>query len=250
MSLVDTVSSVNRMGRILLRSGAETYRTEAMIQRVCDRFGLEAQCFVSVTCIITSIKTKDNNIISAVEKIQSISNNLNRIDRIHDLVLNIQDYDLCEFDKKIREIEAEQVYSEIVTVICHFFAAGSFCLLFKGNAYDFIVAGVGGIMVYFVSKLSARLRLNNFFLNTFCGFLATIFAAIMTRMGVIQTPSHASIGTIMLLVPGLVLTNAIRDLVSGDLISGLSRAAEAALVGSALGIGTFFSLFLMANWGY
>lgn len=68
----------------------------------------------------------------------------------------------------------------------------------------------------------------------------------MTRMGVIQTPSHASIGTIMLLVPGLVLTNAIRDLVSGDLISGLSRAAEA-LVGSALGIGTFFSLFLMAN---
>lgn len=33
MSLVDTVSSVKwRMGRILLRSGAETYRTEAMIQ--------------------------------------------------------------------------------------------------------------------------------------------------------------------------------------------------------------------------
>ena len=53
----------------------------------------------------------------------------------------------------------------------------------------------------------------------------------------------------MLLVPGIALTNAIRDLVAGDLLSGVSRAVEAFLVGAALGIGTGFALFILVRFG-
>ena len=49
----------------------------------------------------------------------------------------------------------------------------------------------------------------------------------------------------MLLVPGLALTNAIRDLVAGDLLSGISRACEALLIGTALATGAGFALFLL-----
>lgn len=53
----------------------------------------------------------------------------------------------------------------------------------------------------------------------------------------------------MLLVPGIALTNAIRDLVAGDLLSGISRAVEAFLVGAALAIGTGFALFILVRFG-
>ncbi len=248
MKTVDVISIANKLGRILLRSGAETSRAESMIMLVCKRFGLDAQCFVSMTGIITSVTTKDGNIISSVEKVKSISNNLNRIDRIHELVLNIEYYDFEEFSSILDEIEFEQVYSEPFIILSYFCGAGCFSLLFKGGIIDFIIAGIGGLLVYFVTKMSNKLKLNNFFINTFCGFLSTTFATIMYNIGIIKTPSYASIGTIMLLVPGLALTNAIRDLVNGDLISGVSRAVESFLIGTALGIGTGFSLFLL-NFG-
>jgi uncharacterized membrane protein YjjP (DUF1212 family) len=49
----------------------------------------------------------------------------------------------------------------------------------------------------------------------------------------------------MLLVPGIALTNAIRDMVAGDLLSGISRAIEAFLIGVALACGTGFALYLI-----
>ena len=42
----------------------------------------------------------------------------------------------------------------------------------------------------------------------------------------------------MLLVPGLAITNAIRDTISGDLLAGLTRAVEAFLVAISIAIGT------------
>ena len=45
------------------------------------------------------------------------------------------------------------------------------------------------------------------------------------------------IGAIMPLLPGLAMTNAIRDTMRGDLVSGVARGAEALLVAVALGTG-------------
>ena len=50
----------------------------------------------------------------------------------------------------------------------------------------------------------------------------------------------------MLLVPGLALTNSIRDLLEGQLVSGLTRAAEAFFVGlsAAIGTGSILHIYL------
>ena len=55
------------------------------------------------------------------------------------------------------------------------------------------------------------------------------------------------IGSLMLLVPGLAITNAIRDSLSGDLISGMTRGVEAVLIAIAvaLGPGLVMSLWMM-----
>ena len=50
------------------------------------------------------------------------------------------------------------------------------------------------------------------------------------------------IGCVMPLVPGVPLTNAARDLMSGDLISGTSRAVEATLTAIAIGCAIVFVL--------
>ncbi len=54
----------------------------------------------------------------------------------------------------------------------------------------------------------------------------------------------ATIGALMPLVPGMALTNAMREIMAGDLISGLNRTAEAILVATAIALGTVLPLVI------
>lgn len=239
------LSLANLTGKTLLQSGAETYRVESCIQQICKHFGLLAQTFVSITCIITSAKNKEGNSLCSVERVTSISNNLHRIDQIHDILLHLEEYDTSRLEKTIYKIRNTQVHKTSTLVTAYFFAAFFFCLLFKGGFQDAIMSGIGGILIFYLSLFTKKLRVNPFFFNTLGGFSCTLTAYLWYKLHILNSVSYASIGTIMLLVPGLALTNAIRDLVAGDLLSGISRACEALLIGTALATGAGFALFLL-----
>ena len=63
------------------------------------------------------------------------------------------------------------------------------------------------------------------------GFLAVL----MVKLGWAHSINDIIIGAVMPLVPGIPLTNAARDLVSGNLISGPTRGIEAILTAVSIG---------------
>ena len=67
----------NLVGKIALQSGAETYRVEDIINRICRHYGLNAQCFVSITCIITSVRNYKGELFCSVERVPNRTTNLN-----------------------------------------------------------------------------------------------------------------------------------------------------------------------------
>ena len=231
--VMKVLSTANTIGKILLTSGAETYRVEKAISIICKRFDLKAETFVTMTCVLTSAKKRDGETITEVNRIYTVSNNLDKINKIHKILLNIHKYELEDLENEIKKIQIQTVYRKNTLLVSYFFSAAFFAILFGGKFKDFLV----------MNKFSNKLKLNNFFINTLGGFLITILSILATKVGIVSTPSYSAIGTLMLLVPGLALTNAIRDLINGDLIAGTSRTVEAALVGSALAIGAGFALF-------
>lgn len=56
--VMKVLSTANTIGKILLTSGAETYRVEKAISTICRRFDLKAETFVTMTCVLTSAKKK------------------------------------------------------------------------------------------------------------------------------------------------------------------------------------------------
>jgi len=50
--------------------------------------------------------------------------------------------------------------------------------------------------------------------------------------------SHAIIGTLMILTPGIAFTMGIRDFVQGDYLSGTIRMIDALLIAASIAIGT------------
>ena len=77
--------------------------------------------------------------------------------------------------------------------------------------------------------------------------MTAALAIAMNETGLAVNRDALIIGSLMLLVPGLAITNAVRDSLAGDLISGMSRAMEAMMIAIAvaLGPGLVMSLWMM-----
>lgn len=236
------ISTANFLGKVLLMSGAETYRVEQSISKVCKRFGLKSESFVTTTCVLTSARKKNGEIITELNRVYNLSNNLNKIDKIHNIVLNIENYTLESLESEIKKIQSESIYRSYIILISYFFAAAFFALLFKGGLIDAFAAGLGGCFIFYMMRFANKIKVNNFFINTLGGFTITMFTSFAKKINIVSNASYSTIAILMLLVPGLALTNAIRDLINGDFIAGNSRMVEAFLIGGALAIGTGFAL--------
>ena len=77
------------------------------------------------------------------------------------------------------------------------------------------------------------------------GALSSVIALASVRIFSMGSQTAIITGAIMPLLPGLAITNAIRDTVNGDLVSGVARTAEALLkaIAIAAGVGVVIALW-------
>ena len=226
-------------GRILLESGAEAYRVEETMVKMCESFGVEdAQSFVTTTGVMMSITHGSQN-YAKISRITKRGTDLHKIDLINDLSRNIRSRSLSIDDVhvELHKIDQEPRYSYHITLICSALSAFGFAGFFKGTLMDAMCALIIGMLVKFVSLGMSKNQVNVFFDNAISAGVAALLALTAQYFGLLTSLDIVIISSIMLLVPGLAITNAIRDTVAGDYLAGVSRAAEAFLIAIAIAVG-------------
>ena len=88
-----------------------------------------------------------------------------------------------------------------------------------------------------MTHIMEKAGMNQVFVNVSATFLLCLLSSGMTRIGAGESADKMMIGTIMLLIPGIGLTNSVRDLISGDIMSGLLRFFNSLLVAAAIAAG-------------
>ncbi|KOC31220.1 threonine/serine exporter family protein, partial [Clostridium botulinum] len=106
-----------------------------------------------------------------------------------------------------------------------------------------------GAIIKFICILLNSIKINEFFINSLGGAIASLLAIISINLNIGQNKDKIIIGSIMLLVPGLVITNAIRDTLAGDLVSGISRTVEAFFIAVAIATGSGIIIKLWFYFG-
>ena len=241
MHIDDIIHVATEAGKIILENGGETYRVEQTITMICNSYGIaHTESFVTPTGIMVSITNNQNKTISLVRRINTRTVNLRKVSMINSLSRRIVSSPLSttEMIKELNYINNMPPYSHKTTT---FFAAGSsgfFTLLFGGNYKDFFVAFIIGALINYISGLLDELEVNSFLKNMLGGSLAATIALIAASLGLVGNMDTIIIGSIMILVPGISITNAIRDTIAGDLVSGVSRSVEALFVAIAIASGT------------
>lgn len=232
-------------GRIILENGGETYRVEDTILRILAAYNLEeADSYVTPTGIMVSVTDSYGNTVSIVKRIRKRTVDLEKISRVNDLSRNIKYKDMTtdNINKELQEIDNLKRYDIITTIVFSALAAAFFTLLFGGNQKDFFSSLIIGAIIKYVATFLSNYSINDFFINILGGIISAFVAIVCTSLNLADNLDKVIIGSIMLLVPGLSITNAIRDTIAGDLVAGITRAIEAILVAAAIAVGTGITL--------
>ena len=227
-------------GKIMLESGAEAYRVEETMNKISEALGVEVpDCYATPTVIIASASHRSET-KSLVVRISKRSVDLQKVHKVNDLARNIKknNYSIKEIKKKLEEIEKEVRYSNKVTILFSAVGAFAFVFLFGGSLRDAISALIIGFVVKIFDILFQKINLNSFFTTIFSSSILAFIAILTKKYGLSEDIDKVIIGSIMLLVPGLAITNAIRDTIAGDLVSGVARGLEAFLTAIAVAVGT------------
>ena len=110
---------------------------------------------------------------------------------------------------------------------------------------DGLAASLSGIVLFAMISGSAALKLNGIIQSMVCSAVTAISVLLLVRSGIGAHPDKITIGNIMLVIPGIQLTNSLRDMISGDMISGLLNMSEALLKAIAVAMG--FAIVLLVG---
>ena len=227
-------------GKIMLESGGETYRAEVIIWRICKIYGIEeAESFVTTTGVLVSI-CSNGKTYSLIRRVSTRTIDLDKVDKVNDLSRNIisRGLTVSQLKEQLQIINEGDRYNNKTAILISAFGAFCFVFLFGGKMPEAIAAFFIGLVIKSLSIKFSTLEINQFFINSICAGIVSIMAILFLKIGIISDMDKTIIGSIMLLVPGLAITNAIRDTISGDLLAGSTRAVEAFLVAISIAIGT------------
>lgn len=225
-------------GRIMMESGAETYRVEDTMLRMahCQNL-MNAQTYATPTGIIFSLgptqPTRISSISNRVTDLHRISlvNNISRQLTSHIITLE-QAYD------ELVKVQKTNYFLPIsVQVLAAALASGCFLLLFGGEWLDVPAAFVAGGVGLYVVTITHNVTKVKFFSEFLAALTVGVIGYLAIYLHVGGNLDRIILGGVMPLVPGLLITNAVRDLMVGHFMAGMSKGAEAFLTAFAIGSG-------------
>jgi len=229
------------IGYRLAMSGAETFRVEDSINRILSTYGIESEVFAIPNCMTVSIKTNNGQFLTRMRRVGHHGNDLDCVEQFSNLSRRI-----CSEKPPIETAllwlestkNACRCYPPVLDLLGHFLGAFGFALFFGGTVTEGICSGVCGVIIGLVNRFLGRLRVNPFFTTIASAFLMALAAYSCGAIGIASNTDSVVIGALMLLVPGLLFTNAMRDIIFGDTNSGTNRIVQVLLVAAAIALGT------------
>ena len=225
-------------GQLMMESGAETYRVEDTMLRMARSQNIEdAQSYVTPTGIILSLGKRQ---ITKISSIPARITDLHKIAKVNNVSrkLSGQMITLEEAYEELKMIQKTNYFLPIhIQLLAASVASSCFLVLFNGYWSDMPAAFVAGGIGFVVVTITQEMTRVKFFSEFLAALVVGLIASLAVHFGLGIEMDKIIVGAVMPLVPGLIITNAVRDLMAGHFTAGIAKGAEAFLTAFAIGAG-------------
>lgn len=242
--------AVMDVGEAMQNSGAEISRVEDSVSRMCASYGVQrVNTFTITSNIIVTLEVDSETVITQTRRIHQGTTDFTRLDQLNDLSRYI-----CIHRPSVEEIRTR--YDTIMDTrptrkpLLYLGAAltgAAFAVFFGGGWRDALAAGLLALLIERLTLLPIRTQCNPILYLFLVSLLTGIGGIVLVRLGIGLRLDKILIGCIMLTIPGIAITNAIRDLLSGDTVSGLSRLCESLLQAAGIACGFCLAIYVLGR---
>ena len=216
-------------GQTLLENGAEVFRVEQTMEIMAASFHLrEFHVYVLTNGIFASAGTAE---MSEVRNVPTRTTHLGRVAAVNQLSRQIASGEVDTIDEaetRLAQARCIPFPKDWVQIAAGMGGAFCFALIFGGDLKAGLAAAAAGVAASAYLLFCGRHGVGG-------GFRTISTAALITLCCILgcsllgTEASHAIIGTLMILTPGIAFTMGIRDFVQGDYLSGTIRMIDALL---------------------
>lgn len=243
MEISELMNFAADIGTGLLESGAETRRVEDTLDRIIKHFyDGYSEIFVVLTGFFVNVGAYTKTV-----RVKYRTINLDKVSKINmlsrDIVSNKVDFDGAVI--RLKDIMTQKPYPLWLKTASAALCCGFFTLMFGGGLYEGLNSFIVGAALNVFIQAMRRHRTADFIVTFSGGVLLALFTVLLYALGLGENLGVMINGSIMPLVPGLAITNALRDIIEGDYISGGARMFDAVVAAVALAAGAGAVMYMM-----
>lgn len=241
-------------GEIMLCSGAETYRVEDTMSHILKNADAEqTEVLVMMTGIMATLKKEGEKPSTIIKRVTDRGTNLNRVVRVNEVSRKLCSGELT-VDKAYQELKkiASGRYKEFTSPLYHFsatiIAVIGFTMMFGGKVNEIWTSAIVGALLGVCMEAGRRLEVHDFMMDAISSMAITVLTILLKAyLPVSINMDTIIISAIMPLVPGVAITNAVRDTLQGDYITGSSRMLEAFIKAASIALGVGIGMMLFGS---
>lgn len=238
------------LGYRLASCGAETYRVEESVKRLLAAYGIASEAYAVPYCLTVTVETDNGTPLMRMRRIDNSVSDLDAVERYSGLSRRIcreKPDPETAFDW-LRETDKNRAYyTPLFQYIGNFLGSAGFGWFYGGSLADGLCAGVCGLVGCASDRFLRRTQVNKFFSTIITAFFMALAAYVLYHFDLAPNPDATIIGALMILVPGLLFTNAMRDMIFGDTNSGIIRVVQVLLIAVSIALGTGAALSIYST---
>lgn len=238
-----------RIGQGLLESGAEAYRVENSVHYVVEAYDLGAcEVFSIPSYLHIDLTDKEGRTYSNMCRASGLKSvDLEKLSALNDLcrLISSEKPEAAEIWARLEEIGRLRQYPLSAQLLAYAVGAAAFALFWGGVWLDAAAAAVIGCAVGAAMTAMGRLEANLFYKSMISSALGTLLTCLFVSFGFGVHRSMIIIGVFMILVPGVMITNFMREIIVGDWLTGVTKLGSALLVATGIALGTGIVLALV-----
>ena len=238
-------------GEIMLCSGAETYRVEDTMYHILKTSNIEStQVIAMMTGLVVTLNDPGfEQPVTMMCRVSERSTNVSNIVKVNDISRRYCEgkISLEEAYEELKHAKGKQ-YNRLLYNFATIGIAVGFAMMFGGSLHDIIAAAVVGAVLAGVMTIGKIAKLSSVLVHVLSGLGIAMLTVVIQRVLFADLSVNIVIASsIMPIVPGVAITNAIRDTIQGDYLSGCARILEAFLVAMAIAVGAGLGLLIVGG---
>ncbi|WP_125706512.1 threonine/serine exporter family protein [Lacticaseibacillus daqingensis] len=227
-------------GRIMIEGGSEMYRVDDTMTRIARNAGGErAMVFTTPTGLFIAL---DSQPLVQLAPVRKRGIDMEKVAGVNQLSRSFQagELTLAQLRARLVKLDTNTPYFPVwLQVLAAALCSTTLMVIFaqKYDWFDMPLAAAVGALGFYAYLWLSHVTTMRFISELVGAFVVGITAWVGVRLGLGQSLDNVIIGAVMPLVPGVAITNSIRDMLAGHLLSGMARGMEAILSACAIGVG-------------